>query len=111
FLILDEPASVLTPGEADEVLGMLREMVRKNELTVLMITHKFREVMAFADEVTILRRGRLAGAGRVAELTPDTMAGMMIGAQELTQAPARVALACGATGHADDSTLRPPRPS
>src|SRR5215470_4927566 len=90
FLILDEPTSVLTPGEADEVLGMLRDMVIKRELTVLMITHKFREVMVFADEVTILRRGRLAGAGRVAELTPDAMAGMMIGAQELTKAPARV---------------------
>jgi general nucleoside transport system ATP-binding protein len=90
FLILDEPTSVLTPGEADEVLGMLREMVRRNELTILMITHKFREVMAFADEVTILRRGRLAGQGRVAELTPDAMAGMMIGAQELTKSPARV---------------------
>ena len=59
---------------------MLREMVRRGELTVLMITHKFREVMAFADEVTILRRGRLAGAGRVCDLTPDAMAGMMIGA-------------------------------
>jgi simple sugar transport system ATP-binding protein len=46
--------------------------------------------MAFADEVTILRRGRLAGAGRVAELTPDAMAGMMIGAQELTKAPPRL---------------------
>jgi simple sugar transport system ATP-binding protein len=90
FLILDEPTSVLTPGEADEVLGMLRDMVRRNELTILMITHKFREVMAFADEVTILRRGRLAGKGRVAELTPDAMAGMMIGAQELTKAPPRV---------------------
>jgi general nucleoside transport system ATP-binding protein len=90
FLILDEPTSVLTPGEADEVLGMLREMVRRNELTILMITHKFREVMAFADEVTILRRGRLAGQGRVAELTPDAMAGMMIGAQELTKSPTRV---------------------
>jgi general nucleoside transport system ATP-binding protein len=90
FLILDEPTSVLTPGEADEVLGMLRDMVKRNELTILMITHKFREVMAFADEVTILRRGRLAGAGRVAELTPDAMAGTMIGAQELTKAPPRV---------------------
>jgi simple sugar transport system ATP-binding protein len=108
FLILDEPTSVLTPGEADEVLGMLRDMVRKNELTVLMITHKFREVMAFADEVTILRRGRLAGSGRVAELTPDAMAGMMIGAQELTKAPARVALASGASGQRDDSTVRVP---
>src|SRR5207237_1559019 len=55
FLILDEPTSVLTPGEADEVLGMLRNMVVNAGLTILMITHKFREVMAFADEVTILR--------------------------------------------------------
>jgi general nucleoside transport system ATP-binding protein len=90
FLILDEPTSVLTPGEADEVLGMLRDMVRRGDLTVLMITHKFREVMAFADEVTILRRGRFAGAGRVCDLTPDAMAGMMIGAQELTKSPARI---------------------
>ncbi len=61
FLILDEPTSVLTPGEADEVLGMLRGMVVNGDLTILMITHKFREVMAFADDVTILRRGKLAG--------------------------------------------------
>ncbi len=66
-------------------------MVARNELTILMITHKFREVMAFADEVTILRRGRLSGSGRVADLTPDAMAAMMIGAQELTAAPARSA--------------------
>jgi simple sugar transport system ATP-binding protein len=70
---------------------MLRDMVRRGDLTVLMITHKFREVMAFADEVTILRRGRLAGVGRVCDLTPDAMAGMMIGAQELTKSPARSA--------------------
>ena len=89
FLILDEPTSVLTPREADEVLGMLRQMVARNELTILMITHKFREVMAFADEVTILRRGRQVGTGRVADLTPDAMAGMMIGAQELTKSPPR----------------------
>ena len=63
--ILDEPTSVLTPGEADEVLGLLRAMVERGELTILMITHKFREVMAFADEVTILRRGKLAGRGKV----------------------------------------------
>ena len=90
FLILDEPTSVLTPGEADEVLGMLRGMVVGGELTILMITHKFREVMAFADEVTILRRGKLAGRGKVAELTPDGMARMMIGAEELTIQPPRV---------------------
>jgi ABC-type uncharacterized transport system ATPase subunit len=96
FLILDEPTSVLTPGEADEVLGMLRAMVVNGDLTILMITHKFREVMAFADDVTILRRGKLAGAGRVADLTPDDMARTMIGAEELTVQPARVGNA-GAT--------------
>ncbi len=89
FLILDEPTSVLTPAEADEVLGMLRGMVLRGELTILMITHKFREVLAFADEVTILRRGKLAGRGRVKELTPDAMARIMIGAEELTVQPAR----------------------
>ncbi len=89
FLILDEPTSVLTPGEADEVLGMLRGMVEQGELTVLMITHKFREVMAFADEVTILRRGKLAGTGHVKDLSPDGMARTMIGAEELTVQPAR----------------------
>ncbi|KWV51794.1 ABC transporter ATP-binding protein [Bradyrhizobium macuxiense] len=89
FLILDEPTSVLTPGEADEVLGMLRAMVVAGELTILMITHKFREVMAFADEVTILRRGKLAGAGKVADLTPDEMARTMIGAEQLTVQPPR----------------------
>jgi len=89
FLILDEPTSVLTPGEADEVLGMLRAMVVAGDLTILMITHKFREVMAFADEVTILRRGKLAGRGLVAELTPDAMARTMIGAEQLTVQPPR----------------------
>ncbi len=80
---------MLTPGEADEVLGMLRGMVEQGELTVLMITHKFREVMAFADEVTILRRGKLAGTGHVKDLSPDGMARTMIGAEELTVQPAR----------------------
>jgi simple sugar transport system ATP-binding protein len=89
FLILDEPTSVLTPQEADEVLGMLRDMVVAGDLTILMITHKFREVLAFADEVTILRRGRLAGKGKVGELTPDDMARSMIGAEELSKAPSR----------------------
>jgi general nucleoside transport system ATP-binding protein len=81
FLILDEPTSVLTPGEADEVLGLLRKMTQKGDLTVLMITHKFREVMAFADHVSVLRRGAFAGGGAVATLTTDDLATMMIGAE------------------------------
>jgi ABC-type uncharacterized transport system ATPase subunit len=79
IVILDEPTSVLTPAEADDVLGLLRGMAKDGRLTILMISHKFREVMAFADEVTVLRRGRPAGTGRVADLTPDAMARMMVG--------------------------------
>ena len=88
FLILDEPTSVLTPQEADEVLGLLGAMAERGEITVLMITHKFREVMAFADRVTILRRGSVVGAGEVEDLTPDAMAATMIGAEELAVKPA-----------------------
>lgn len=78
-IILDEPTSVLTPAEADEVLGLLRRRTRESDVSILMISHKFREVMKFADEVTVLRRGRLAGRGRVEALTPAAMAEMMVG--------------------------------
>ncbi|HEY4013034.1 MAG TPA: ABC transporter ATP-binding protein [Polyangiaceae bacterium] len=81
IVILDEPTSVLTPSEADEVLGMLRGMARDGRVSVLMISHKFREVMAFADEVTILRRGRVAGTASVADVTVASMAAMMVGGE------------------------------
>jgi len=82
FMVLDEPTSVLTPQEADEVLGMLRDMARAGEISVLLITHKFREVMSFADRVSVLRRGRLSGEGAVADLDPEALAEMMIGRRE-----------------------------
>jgi simple sugar transport system ATP-binding protein len=53
-----------------------------------MITHKFREVMAFADTVSVLRRGRLAGEGTVSDLTPARLAEMMVGAREIPEASA-----------------------
>ncbi|EKU98660.1 ATPase component of uncharacterized ABC-type transporter [Leptolyngbya sp. PCC 7375] len=79
ILILDEPTSVLTPGEADEVLGLLRSEVVKGNLSILLITHKFREVQAFADEVTVLRKGQLAGQGAVRDLSVEDLAQMMLG--------------------------------
>ncbi|MFT3736136.1 MAG: ABC transporter ATP-binding protein [Rhodocyclaceae bacterium] len=79
FLILDEPTSVLTPDEADEVLGLVKNLTREKQLTALIITHKFREVTAYADAVTVLRRGRLIGGGSVAELSIEQMAEMMVG--------------------------------
>jgi simple sugar transport system ATP-binding protein len=79
LMILDEPTSVLTPGEADEMLGLLRGMAQRKEITVIMISHKFREVTTFCDSVTVLRRGRKVGGGYIADLTTDSMAKMMIG--------------------------------
>lgn len=79
LLIMDEPTSVLTPGEADEVLGFIRELARQKRLTALMITHKFREVTAYADDFSVLRKGRLAGGGVVGEVDIGRMAEMMVG--------------------------------
>lgn len=79
ILILDEPTSVLTPQEADEILGLLRQQVITGKLSVLTITHKFREVTAFADEVTVLRKGKFAGNGEVKNLSVSDMAEMMMG--------------------------------
>jgi simple sugar transport system ATP-binding protein len=79
FLILDEPTSVLTPGEADEVLGAVRDLAHAGTITALMITHKFREIRAFADDVTVLRRGRMVGGGAVSEISSEQLAEMMIG--------------------------------
>ncbi len=84
-LILDEPTSVLTPQEADEVLGMVRAMCVRGELSVLIITHKFREVITFCDEVTVLRHGKLMGEGAVKDLSPSRMAEMMMGAAKLPE--------------------------
>jgi simple sugar transport system ATP-binding protein len=79
-LILDEPTSVLTPDEADQVLGVLEALARQGRLTVVLITHKFREVERFAREVTVLRGGRRAGGGAVAGLTRSDLVRLMIGA-------------------------------
>jgi len=79
FLVLDEPTSVLTPQEADEVLGQMRALCQAKQLTVLIITHKFREVFGFCDEVTVLRRGRRTGGTQVAQTTRDELAGWMMG--------------------------------
>ncbi|NWF44378.1 ABC transporter ATP-binding protein [Hydrogenophaga sp. D2P1] len=79
LLILDEPTSVLTPQEADEVLGHVREFARSGQCTVLIITHKFREVMAYADDVTVLRRGQAVHHCAVADTTPALLAQAMVG--------------------------------
>lgn len=95
-LILDEPTSVMTPGEADEVLTLLRGMAERKEITVLMISHKFREVKAFCDSFTVLRRGRVTGQGDAQAASISEMSRMMIGETELRARAPRLARAATA---------------
>ncbi len=81
---------MLTPGEANEVPGKLQAMAARKDITVLMIAHKFRDVTTFAGKVSVLRRGRYAGGGAVADLTTQDMARMMIGDAELRQRAVRL---------------------
>jgi general nucleoside transport system ATP-binding protein len=112
FLILDEPTSVLTPGEADEVLGVVRELCQTGKITVLMITHKFREVTAFADDVSVLRHGAHIGSGKVSDFSTDMLAEMMVGAElpdqsaDRTGEPGKVVLSLSGIRAADRSGLK-----
>jgi simple sugar transport system ATP-binding protein len=90
-LILDEPTSVLTPDEADQILGVMRDMSAEGRLSVVIITHKFREVLAFAREVTVLRAGRRMGGGLVRDLGRDDLVRMMIGTGAVVAPAARAA--------------------
>ncbi|MBV8851529.1 MAG: ATP-binding cassette domain-containing protein, partial [Methylobacteriaceae bacterium] len=78
LLVLDEPTSTLTPQEGEDVLHLMRSLADAGELTIIIITHKLKEVMAFADELTVLRRGKMAGGGKVVALSPADMTTIMI---------------------------------
>lgn len=84
-LILDEPTSVLTPDEADQILGVLGTLTREGRLTVVLITHKLREVEAFAEEITVLRAGRRAGGGLAKDLMRAELVTMMVGSGGLPE--------------------------
>ena len=79
MLILDEPTSVLTPAESDEVMSVLSGMVKAGLLSVILISHKFREVMGFADEVSVLRAGRIAMSVPVRTTSPAQLGEAMMG--------------------------------
>jgi general nucleoside transport system ATP-binding protein len=110
-LILDEPTSVLTPEEADQILGVLRDLTAERRLTVVLITHKLREVEAFAREVSVLREGRRVTGGRVGELSRDGLVSAMVGggvparASRASLPPGPVALELAAVRVRDDRGL------
>jgi simple sugar transport system ATP-binding protein len=77
-LILDEPTAVLTPQEVDELFQVLRGLQGEGT-TIVLITHKLAEVKALAQQVTVMRAGRVVGAGRASELPIGTIAEWMVG--------------------------------
>jgi general nucleoside transport system ATP-binding protein len=85
ILILDEPTSVLTPDESDEVMGVLSRMVQRGTLSVILITHRLREVMDYADEVTVLRGGRIVTSQSVAKSDAAKLAELMMGESRLPE--------------------------
>jgi simple sugar transport system ATP-binding protein len=77
-LILDEPTAVLTPNEIDELMGIVRDLAAGGR-SVIFISHKLREVLAIADRVTVLRRGKVVGETTPAESDSQALATMMVG--------------------------------
>jgi general nucleoside transport system ATP-binding protein len=78
ILIMDEPTSVLTPKESDELFGVLRHLVDQGH-TIIFITHKLREVMEISDRVTVLRDGKQIGTVNTKDTNPVQLAKMMVG--------------------------------
>ncbi len=77
-LILDEPTAVLTPAEADGLFGMLRTL-KAQGVTVVLITHKLREIMAVTDRVSVMRRGTIVETVDTAGTSPAKLADAMVG--------------------------------
>ena len=81
-LILDEPTGVLTPDEADHLFRILRQLKEQGK-TVILITHKLREIMAVTDEVSVMRRGEMVATRETAKTTPEELAELMVGRRVL----------------------------
>jgi simple sugar transport system ATP-binding protein len=76
-IILDEPSAVLTPQETDELLRVMKEL-RDQGKAIIFITHKLREVQEAADEITIIRRGKVVGQAKPTA-SQEELASMMVG--------------------------------
>jgi len=82
ILILDEPTGVLTPGEADQLFRILRRL-REEGKTVILITHKLREIMDITDTVSVMRQGEMIATLKTADTNPEELAELMVGRKVL----------------------------
>lgn len=100
IIILDEPTAVLTPQEVDEFFVTIAELKSAGS-TIIIITHKLREVMALSDSLTILRGGRKVAALKTSETTPEEIARLMVGRSVVLPTLAREIEGHG-SGRSDD---------
>ena len=84
ILILDEPTGVLTPAEADHLFRIL-DNLRAQGKTIILITHKLREIIAYTDTVSVMRRGEMTATLKTAETSPEKLAELMVGRKVLMQ--------------------------
>ncbi|WP_171211780.1 MULTISPECIES: ABC transporter ATP-binding protein [unclassified Ruegeria] len=84
ILILDEPTGVLTPAEADQLFRIL-DRLRAEGKTIILITHKLREIMEATDTVSVMRRGQMTATVKTAETNPQELAELMVGRKVLLQ--------------------------
>ncbi|MDX1782286.1 MAG: ABC transporter ATP-binding protein [Thalassovita sp.] len=82
ILILDEPTGVLTPAEADQLFRILARL-REEGKTIILITHKLREIMEITDTVSVMRRGEMTATVKTADTTPEELAELMVGRKVL----------------------------
>ena len=93
ILILDEPTGVLTPAEADHLFRIL-EGLKAEGKTIILITHKLREIMEITDNVSVMRRGEMVASVKTDETSPEELAELMVGRKVLlnvAKAPAQPA--------------------
>ncbi|WP_316360372.1 ABC transporter ATP-binding protein [Devosia sp.] len=83
-LILDEPTGVLTPSEADDLFRVLKEL-RDQGKTIILITHKLREIMAITDYVSVMRQGEMVATLKTSETDPGAIAELMVGRRVLLE--------------------------
>lgn len=82
ILILDEPTGVLTPAEADHLFRVLEQLKAQGK-TVVLITHKLREIMAITDNVSVMRQGTIVATRKTAETSVEELAELMVGRRVL----------------------------
>ncbi|MGB7098195.1 MAG: ABC transporter ATP-binding protein [Xanthobacteraceae bacterium] len=81
-VILDEPTSVLTPGETERLYGFIRSLVAESKAVVL-ITHKIADVAACADRIVVMRGGQVVDRAMARERTPEQLVSAMVGRDKL----------------------------